>query len=158
MNNLFNFLFVSLFVLTVSLAAFLPLSFLRLKGQASAPLVLGQSTGPNSLEVTSEDSPSGRVISVSGWAYPGQNTYYNNAFRLTNPTSETQFYKLVVLKTYPLISGLTVGLNLASGGQNVTLSPNSSAAINVKVISTEEGHSVPYKFTAKILTLNLNLN
>lgn len=156
MKLLSNFLFFSLFVFLVSAATFFPISLIATRPPNSGLSVLGESTGPNNLEVITEDSPSGRVVSISGFAYPGQNTYYNNAFKLTNQISQSQFYKLVVLKTFPLGKGLTVELSTASGGQDVVLAPNSSVSVNVRVSSSEAGDSVPFKFTAKILTLNLN--
>lgn len=156
MKTLSNFLLFSIYIFLVSVAVFSPLSLIKTRLPNSQLSVLGESAGPNNLEVTTEDSPSGRIISVSGFAYPGQNTYYNNAFKLTNQTDQSQFYKLVVLKTYPLGKGLMVELNAGGEGQNVSLSPGSSASVNVRITSQEEGDSPPHKFTAKILTLNLN--
>lgn len=156
MKILSNFLLFTVFAFLISASVLFPLSLISTRPINSQLSVLGETTGPNSLEVTSEESPSGRIISVSGLAYSGQNTYYNNAFRLTNQTSQSQFYKLVVLKTYPLNRGLTMELTTANAGQDVVLSPSSSVSVNFRVSSSETGDSVPFKFTAKILTLNLN--
>lgn len=151
-----NFLLFSSFIALVSFSTFYPLSLVRVSSPASGLSILGESTGPNALEVRLEDGQQGKVISVTGTVYPGQNTYYNNAFRLTNQTTEAQVYKLVVLKTYPLGKGLTMELSTTNGGQDAVLAPNSSTSINVRVNSSGTGAQTPFKFTAKILTLNLN--
>lgn len=156
MKLLSNFLLFSVYVFLVSAAAFFPVSLVKTRTPNSHLSVLGQSTGPNSLEVRSEDGQSGRVISVSGLAYPGQNSYYDNAFKLINNTPENQFYKLAVLKVYPLNRALSLHFGVSGESQKVFLRPGQSITIGLWLESLESGGGSPYKFTAQIVTLNLN--
>lgn len=143
-----NFLLFSCLVVILSLATFYPVSLLRVFSPASELLVLGESTGPGGLTVASEGWVSGRVVSVSGKAYPGQNSYYNLAFRVENNSQVYQSYKIDVLKVYPLSQSLQVSAVAGKLGV-ITLAPGQSQPIGIMVSEGSQTSEQPFDFTAK---------
>lgn len=156
MKLLSNFLLFSIYIFLLGVAAFYPISLIKVRSTNSLLSVLGQSTGPNNLEVSSSESSVGSVISVSGLAYPGQNSYYDKAFKLVNNTNENQFYKLLVLKVYPLSRILSLRFGDGRESQTVFLRPGESVPVSVWAQSSEAENGPPYKFTAQIVTFNLD--
>ena len=155
MKILPNFLLFSIFTLLVSLATFYPLSFLRVASSDSQTSVLGESIGPYSLDVAGGGSIPVSVVSVSGSAYRGQNSYFNGAFKIENNSDEIKNYKLSVLKVTPVGEHLTVSA-LGPFGEVVTVGPHEGVLANVIVKSTQEGELLPIKFIAQIAIIPLN--
>lgn len=154
MKFLSNFLLFSVFTVLVSVATFYPLSMIRVVPVSQETTVLGESTGPNSLNVDQEGSISGSVVSVSGLVYPGQNSYFNSAFKIENNSDEAKTYKLSVVKVNPVGLGLSV---FATGpsGDTITIRSRDSGLVNIVVSFLEGTGSVPIKFIARVAILSI---
>lgn len=146
-----NFLLFTSFLSILSLATFYPISLMRVFSGGSF-LVLGESTGPGPLTATRQGSLSGEIVSVSGRAYRGQNSYYNSAFQIENRSSQYQSYKVSVLKVYPLESLLRVSLSAKNDGV-VTLSPGQSLPVGILVSESGASSGQPFDFTAKFIII-----
>lgn len=150
-----NFLLFSSFVALVSFSAFYPLSMVRVSSPASGLSILGESAGPNSLQVAREAGVTSTTVFVTGKAYSGQNSYYSNAFKVENNSDEYQSYKLAVLRVYPLSKHVVV--EVQSGDSNTVLvAPRQSVPVGISVTSPDGAPGRPIEFATKISVIPVN--
>lgn len=150
-----NFLLFGSFIALASVTAFYPLSLVRVSSPISGLSILGESTGPNSLQVTREAGTTSTTVSVSGKAYSGQNSYYNNAFKVENNGEDYQSYKLAVLRVYPLSKSVVVEVR-PGDSDIITVAPGQSVPVGILVKSQSDSLGQPFEFTARISVIPVN--
>ncbi len=150
-----NFLLFGSFIALASVSAFYPLSLVRVSSPASGLSILGESTGPNSLQVTREAGVASSTVSVAGKAYSGQNSYYSNAFKVENNGEEYQSYKLAVLRVYPLSKDVTAEVQAGDSGI-ITVAPGQSVPVGILVKSQGAILGQAFEFTARISVIPIN--
>ena len=149
MKLLVNFLLFGSFVTLASVSTFYPLSLIHVSSPASGLSILGESVGPNSLQIGRESNATSTVISVTGKAYSGQNSYYNNAFRVENSGEGYRSYKLTVLSAYPF--SRSVAVEVRTGESDViTVASGQSVPVGIMVRSQDVSLGQVFEFTARI--------
>lgn len=155
-----NLLLFSAFLLMVSLAVFLPLSFLKLASPASSSLVLGQSTASEQIQVRPVSAVENSAVSLSALAYPDQKTYYHNIFKIKNTSSEAKKYKLEVLSILPGDPNLSVQVYFESPDQagRLSLGPGQEkeASLVLALGPSADGATGPLSYTLKILVMSID--
>lgn len=150
-----NFLLFGSFIALASVSAFYPLSLVHVSSPGSGLSILGESTGPNSLQVTREDGSVNTTVSVTGKAYSGQNSYYSNAFKVENNTDQHQSYKLTVLRVYPISKDVTVEIQPGESSA-ITVAPGQSLPVGILVKSQNVSLGQAFEFTARISVIPIN--